>query len=263
VQSARHLICRRTQIFEGGCVVQQNRFISSDALTVGGASEDAINHALTVTRGPGGPEGHPAPPNSGIRRIRCTYHGSVAQHALKEWNAVIAAMLAGDQVVMLRKGGIGEKRFDVPHRQFFLLPTHLHQKPELLVAAAREAYADELRLREEPGRNALTAWCEVQQVHEFSEQAALDALDGFHVLGADYAQSRLTWRPTQPLVAMVVRVHRVSPAITIEMTPEMGGCVSWVSLPDAIGAPPAAPVLDDTAFTARAAEVAHALHGLG
>ncbi|MGB1626679.1 MAG: DUF1802 family protein, partial [Miltoncostaeaceae bacterium] len=34
--------------------------------------------------------------------------------ALKEWASVIAAMLDGAQVVMLRKGGIGEKRFDVP-----------------------------------------------------------------------------------------------------------------------------------------------------
>lgn len=187
----------------------------------------------------------------------------MAEHALKEWNAVIAAMLAGDQVVMLRKGGIGEKRFDVPHSRFFLLPTHLHQKPELLTPAAREAYAAELELREEPGHNDLTAWCEVHEVHEITEQAQLDALAGFHVLGPDYAQSRLKWRPTQPLVAVVARTHRVSPAIDVEMTPEMGGCVSWVSLPDAIAAPPPAPVLDDDTFAARSAELAHALHGLG
>ena len=45
-------------------------------------------------------------------------------------------MLAGDQMVMLRKGGIGEKRFDVPHREFVLLPTHVHQRPELLAPEA-------------------------------------------------------------------------------------------------------------------------------
>lgn len=195
--------------------------------------------------------------------MRATYHCPVAQHALKEWNAVIAAMLAGDQVVMLRKGGIGEKRFDVPHAQFFLLPTHLHQKPELLTPAAREAYAAELELREEPGHNDLTAWCEVHAVHEITEQAQLDALEGFHVLGPDYAESRLKWRPKQPLMAVVARTHRVQPAINLQMTPDMGGCVSWVTLPDNVPAPPPAPVIDDAAFTARAAEVAHALDRLG
>lgn len=188
---------------------------------------------------------------------------AVAEHALKEWNAVIAAMLAGDQVVMLRKGGIGEKRFDVPHSRFFLLPTHLHQKPELLTPAARASYATELTLREEPDHNDLTAWCEVHAVHELTEQAQLDALAGFHVLGDDYATSRLKWRPTQPLMAVVARVHRVQPAIDLQMTPDMGGCVSWITLPEAIAAPPAAPVLDDAAFDQRAAAVAHAVSGLG
>ncbi len=41
------------------------------------------------------------------------------EHALKEWASVIGAMLSGEQVVMLRKGGIGEARFDVPCRRFF------------------------------------------------------------------------------------------------------------------------------------------------
>ena len=187
----------------------------------------------------------------------------MTQHALKEWNAVIAAMLAGDQVVMLRKGGIGEKRFDVPHAQFFLLPTHVHQKPELLTAAAREAYAAQLALRDEPGHNDLTAWCEVHAVHHITEQAQLHALGGFHVLGTDYAHSRLKWRPTQPLVAVVARTHRVEPVIDLAMTPDMGGCVSWVALPDDVTAPPPAPVLGDEAFAARAAAVAHALDRLG
>jgi hypothetical protein len=64
-------------------------------------------------------------------------------------------------------------------------------------------------------------------------------------------------------MAVVARTHRVSPAIDLEMTTDMGGCVSWVTLPDDVASPSPAPVLDDTQFAARAAEVAHALHGLG
>lgn len=186
----------------------------------------------------------------------------MAEHALKEWASVIAAMLAGEQVVMLRKGGIGEKRFDVPHQHFFLLPTHLHQRPDLLTPDARDTYAADLAMRDEPGRNLITAWCDVHEAHPISEQAELDALDGFHVLGADYAQSRLKWRPRQPLMAVVVRVHRVTPTIDLEMTEEMGGCVSWVALPDSVPTPGGAPVLDDAQFDAQAAAIADALASL-
>lgn len=177
--------------------------------------------------------------------------------ALKEWASVIAAMLAGEQTVMLRKGGIGEKAFDVPHREFHLLPTHLHQRPDLLVPAAREAYAAALGTREEPATARLDAWCEVDAVHAITERAELDALEGFHVLESHYAESRLRWRPKAPLIAVVVRVHRVDPPVVIEMTDAMGGCVSWVEVP--AGPPPANPVLDDAAFRARADAVAEAL----
>ena len=42
--------------------------------------------------------------------------------ALKEWSAAVHAMLDGRQTVLLRKGGIHEKRFDLAAREFLLLP---------------------------------------------------------------------------------------------------------------------------------------------
>lgn len=170
---------------------------------------------------------------------------------------MIAAMLAGEQVVMLRKGGVGEAAFDVPHRQFHLLPTHLHQRPELLVASARADYATHLRTTEEPGTARLDAWCEVYATHALTTQHELDALVGFHVLAPDYARSRLAWRPTHPLVAVVVRVHRVDPPVMLPMTESMGGCVSWVPVP--VGPPPGNPVLDDVEFERQAIGIADAL----
>ena len=181
------------------------------------------------------------------------------EYALKEWASVIAAMLGGEQVVMLRKGGVGEKRFEVPHQQFFLLPTHLHQRPELLVPVARDAYAHELGMRTEPGRVRLEAWCEVAAVHPVTEQAELTALKGFHILAADYARSRLKWRPTQPLMAVVVRVHRAAGPPVVDMDDAMGGCVSWVAMPAHITAPPPDPVLTDMAFARSTKAITDAL----
>ena len=39
---------------------------------------------------------------------------TLTQPALKEWSAAIHAMLDGRQTVLLRKGGIGEKRLKRP-----------------------------------------------------------------------------------------------------------------------------------------------------
>lgn len=166
-------------------------------------------------------------------------------------------MLAGDQVVMLRKGGIGEKRFDVPHREFLLLPTHVHQRPELLTPAACEAYPDLLAITEEPPRVDIAAWCQVADVHEVTEQEQLDALAPFHVLGPDYAVQRLKWRPKHPLMAIVARTHRISPPVPLDVDESMRGCRSWIEVD--IPLPPAAPVLDDEAFAGRRQAVTQAL----
>ncbi len=179
--------------------------------------------------------------------------------ALKEWATVIAAMLAGDQVVMLRKGGIGEKRFDVPHREFLLLPTHVHQRPELLAPEVAERWPDLLAVTEEPSQVDIGAWCEIADVHEVREQAELDALAPFHLLGPDYAASRLRWRPAHPLLVIVPRVHRITPPLPLHVSPEMRGCRSWVEVD--LTMPDADPVLHDARFAEVRAEVAAALTG--
>ncbi len=47
--------------------------------------------------------------------------------ALKEWSAAVHALLDGRQTVLLRKGGIGEKRFEVAAHEFLLFPTVAHR----------------------------------------------------------------------------------------------------------------------------------------
>ena len=43
--------------------------------------------------------------------------------ALKEWAAVVHALLDGRQTVLLRKGGIHEKRFALLGSRFVVFPT--------------------------------------------------------------------------------------------------------------------------------------------
>ena len=50
--------------------------------------------------------------------------------ALKEWAAVVHALVDGRQTVLLRKGGIHEKRFTVRGSRFVVFPTVAHSHAE-------------------------------------------------------------------------------------------------------------------------------------
>ncbi len=183
----------------------------------------------------------------------------MAEHALKEWGVTVAALAEGAQVLIVRKGGIGEKRFELPHPRFFLFPTYEHQRPELVKPEDRARFGAALDRREDPDRLSLPAYAELVASHPISDPDALAAIDPLHILSQDYAAERLRWRRKHPLWAAVLRVWRVDDPPVLEVGEEHGGCVSWVDLPEAI-APPwerMRPALDDEAF-ARAAEAVEA-----
>ena len=128
------------------------------------------------------------------------------EHALKEWAVTVAALAAGDQVLIVRKGGIGEKRFELPHPRFYLFPTYAHQRPELVKPAGRARFGDPLAQREEPERLPLPAYAELHSAHPVADPEALAAIDGLHILAPSYAEERLRWRRKHPLWAAVLRV---------------------------------------------------------
>jgi hypothetical protein len=188
----------------------------------------------------------------------------VPEHALKEWGVTVAALAAGDQVLIVRKGGIGEKRFELPHPRFYLFPTYAHQRPELVKPAARERFGDPLGRSEDPARLPLAAYAELVSSHPIADPDALAAIDHLHVLTADYAAERLRWRRKHPLWAAVLRVWSVPEPPVLEVGPEHGGCVSWVDLPGSIGAPAdLVPALSDDDFARAAADVEAALAAAG
>jgi len=188
----------------------------------------------------------------------------VAEHALKEWAVTIAALAAGDQVLIVRKGGIGEKRFELPHPRFYLFPTHEHQRPELIKPEWRERFGDPLARRDEPARLPLATYAELHAAHPIADPEALTAIDPLHILSPTYAEERLRWRRKHPLWAAVLRVWRLPEPPVLAVGPEHAGCVSWVALPDEIGAPAdPVPALPDAAFASAAAAVEEALAGAG
>jgi hypothetical protein len=177
--------------------------------------------------------------------------------ALKEWSAVVHALLDGRQRVLLRKGGIREKRFEVTAQEFLLFPTVAHShaqrvRPEhrdLLEAAAADSTDEHLLVR---------AAAKVVAVQEVNRPDGLAAIEDLHIWTAESVRSeRLDFRPKHKLAVLVVSVIPLAEPMRISRTPEYAGCKSWVQLP---GRPPlAAPVHDDAALTEVAVRVREAV----
>jgi hypothetical protein len=181
--------------------------------------------------------------------------------ALKEWAAIVHALLEGEQIVDLRKGGLREdgRHFGVHAPRFWLYPTYEHQRPELVKAAYRHWVEND-----EPVDRAITVpgWAEVVGVATISDDTALANVDGRTIWSGEYAASRLHWKPRDPLWVLALRVYRLDEPITVPYRDEYGGCTSWVDLdglPPTPDARPAQPALSDVAFEARLQGVRDAL----
>jgi hypothetical protein len=152
--------------------------------------------------------------------------------ALKEWSAVVHALLSGRQRVLLRKGGIGEKRFDITvARDFMLFPTVAHShaervRPEfrdLLAAAASDCHDDRFVVR---------AAARVVAALSVNRPENIDAIDDLHIWTAESVRrDRLDFRPKHRLAVLVVQAIPLIEPVELPRTPDYAGCTSWVQLP--------------------------------
>jgi len=177
--------------------------------------------------------------------------------ALKEWSAVVHALLDGRQRVLLRKGGIGEKRFELAAREFLLFPTVAHShaervRPEhrdLLPAAAADSTNDRLVLR---------AAAKVVAAQEVNRPDGLSMVEDLHIWTPESVRTdRLDFRPKHKLAVLVVSVIPLAEPLRIARTPQCGGCKSWLELP--VRASLEAPVYDDAVLAEVALRVRDAV----
>ncbi len=163
------------------------------------------------------------------------------------------ALLDGRQTVLLRKGGIGEKRFEVAAHEFLLFPTVAHShaervRPEhrdLLGPAAADS-TDECVL--------LRAAAKVVAALPVNRPEGLDAIEDLHIWTAESVRAdRLDFRPKHKLAVLVVCAIPLAEPVRLARRPEYGGCTSWVQLP--VTPTLAAPVHDEAALAEVAARV--------
>ncbi|WNG95429.1 DUF1802 family protein [Mycobacterium sp. ITM-2016-00318] len=177
----------------------------------------------------------------------------MTQPALKEWSAAVHAMLDGRQTVLLRKGGIHEKRFtlDSPHFLFFPTVAHSHAhrvRPEhrdLLKPAAADSSESEVVLR---------AGAKVVAAVEVNRPEGLEEIATQHIWTAESVRAdRLDFRPKHRLTVLVVQVSPLAVPERLLRRPEYTGCISWVPLP--VNPTWSTPVHDDATLHDIAARV--------
>jgi hypothetical protein len=166
--------------------------------------------------------------------------------ALKEWSAAVHALLDGRQTVLLRKGGIGEKRFEVAAERFLLFPTVAHShaervRPEhqdLLALAASDSDADHVVLR---------AGAKVVAAIAVSNTSGLVDIEPMHIWTEKSVRNdRLYFRPRHRLTVLVVQACPLVEPVRLARTADYAGCTSWVDVP--ILPDWGAPVHDDPAL---------------
>jgi hypothetical protein len=171
--------------------------------------------------------------------------------ALKEWDVICRALAAGQQAILLRKGGIAETQgeFQLEEARFWLFPTFLHQAPEGLIPEAAPLLEQSAREQPPPGVVRLTHFAEVPCSYRVDRVEDALALRGLHLYADETVRSRFEYR-RPGLVVLPVRVWRVSQAHEIPDTAAYVGCRSWVQLDQELPTDSASPVLDEAAFRA-------------
>jgi len=179
---------------------------------------------------------------------------TVRAPAFKEWDAVVQALLEGEQILDVRKGGIREdgRHFSVQATRLWLYPTVEHQRPELL----KPAYARWISDASEPASRDIpvTGWADIVGVATTSDPEIIDALDGKVIWSREYVESRFAWKRRDPLWILALRVHRLIDPITVPFQEAYAGCTSWVELdglPDDPETLPSELALSDVAFAAK------------
>lgn len=170
--------------------------------------------------------------------------------AFKEWAIVVDALGRGEQIIILRKGGISEGRdgFQMEHPQFLLFPTLYHQQRESVTLEAQARYDQIAPGLPAPEIVLVEFHAEVVTWRQVDSLSSAEGLRGQHCWKDEVIADRFDWGRAKNIFAIAVRVHKLPLAIELPMSPAYGGCKSWVELEKDIVTSGSLPVLDQQAF---------------
>jgi len=181
--------------------------------------------------------------------------------AFKEWAIVVDALGRGDQIIILRKGGISEGRggFQVEHPAFLFWSTLFHQQREQVIPQAQSRFDEIAPDLPSPEVVRLEYFAEVVHWERLETLEAAQRLAGQHIWRPEVIAERFDWGRQKAIFALAVRVKRLSQRIELPMRPEYGGCKSWIELAQEISTEGAEPVLEEAVFAQKLQQFKQAL----
>jgi hypothetical protein len=181
---------------------------------------------------------------------------TISNIAFKEWAVVVDALGQGEQILILRKGGIREQRgqFEVEHREFWLFPTQYHEAERSIIPSIRP------RLREIAAAALKDAvdieyYAVADSVIQIRNPQLLKRLQGQHIWSEQILQERFQFGREPGLHALLTRVYRGPAAERFVIRETYGGCKSWVELERAVSTESLTPVLPDVEYSKRREEI--------
>ncbi len=172
------------------------------------------------------------------------------QVAFKEWAAIVNALAAGKQTIIVRKGGIREDggEFQVEHEEFFLFPTFEHQKVEDLKPEAHVFLEQAISEKPKPNQIPVRYYAETKSVIQLTDERDIARLDPFHVWSEKAMTQRFHFGKNKGLFILAVRIYRLEQTETVPYRAEYAGCKSWVEFDTGLKVSGAIPVISDAQF---------------
>lgn len=175
---------------------------------------------------------------------------SATQIALKEWAVVCDLLLSGQQIVILRKGGILEQKkgFQIEHETFFFYPNTEHQSREQLKPEFHSRLSSYGPPARESGRIAIAGFGRVVDIVKSGDPAKLRALEPFTCWTQALFDMRINYKPEKPNFIVTVRAFKLPQPVEIPYHADYAGCHSWVPMKQELSLAGGIPVLSDAEF---------------
>lgn len=187
----------------------------------------------------------------------------MSMKTFKEWQIICEALHAGEQSVILRKGGIheGKEGFSFGSiEEFYLFPTRFHAQGEQVTQEGEFMPGKEWQ---DGDAVVFDTYCKVVNTYELTEWEQVEALAPYHIWSESCIRERFDWEGKGMAAGKIhlalLRVYRVDEPHSVDYSKRLGGCRSWVELGELEPPRGICPTLTDEQFNTVVASLESAL----
>lgn len=167
---------------------------------------------------------------------------------LKEWQAAVTALLQGETILLLRKGGIREAKgqFSLAAQEVLLLPTLEHQQRPLLKEQFRPLAVEGAMA--ETDQVCFAGWATITHALSLTAAAEVTPLLPYLIWNEQFVEERLGWQPDRRLYALLLRAYRLESPLVLPRHAGYRGCRSWVETGRPVAVEDSTPALAETDY---------------